>query len=266
MGAEVQQGVVSFCRRIAADLTGEGARAVVLVGSHSRGDATAESDVDLLVIGDGPGYQLSLRESKLMAVSWRTEDQQRQRFMDPATAVTEIPGWRSGLILKDCDGIGEVLRREAIDWSWDRIEENACRWVAAELTGYAEEVHKLVAAVRYGRPRTAAVQRSLLAVHLPIAMAVHLRTLCASENVVWDTIADQMGEQWRARQDRALGLDTQAEPDSCLAALELYCQAVSTADHLFGERERDVVTEAVVLARNLMEDLSRGEGDGQCPR
>lgn len=263
MGAEVHQDVVSLCRRIATDLTSQGARAVVLVGSHARGDATPESDVDLLVVGQGPGYQLSLRETRLIAVSWHTQDQQRQRFMDPATAVTDIPGWRSGLILKDCDGIGDGLRREAMNWSWDRIADNARRWVAAELTGYAEEVHKLVAALRYARPRMAAVQRSLLALHLPIVLAVHFRTLCASENEIWDTIADQMGEQWRARQDRALGLDGRGGPDSSLAALELYCQAVSTTDHLFDDRERDVITETVAIAHNLLADLRADEDDHQ---
>jgi hypothetical protein len=258
MGAEVHQGVIQLCRRVAAGLADEGARAVVLIGSHSRGDATPESDVDLLAIGDGPGCQLSLRETKVISVSWRTEDQQRRRFVDPATAITEIPAWRSGLILMDRDEIGDELLREAKNWSWDLIAHNARLWVAAELTGYAEEVHKLVAALRYARPRTAAVQRSLLALHLPIILAVHLETLCASENDIWDTVADQMGEQWRASQDRALGLDRQPALDGCLAALELYCQAVTAASHLLSEREREVVTEAVALARNFLE--YRGQG------
>ena len=68
----MQQDVLSLCRRIADDLTANGARAVVLVGSHARSAATPESDVDLLAIGSGPGYQLSRREGRLISLSWRT--------------------------------------------------------------------------------------------------------------------------------------------------------------------------------------------------
>lgn len=38
-------------RRLADELAGGGARAVILVGSHARGDAGPESDPDILAIG-----------------------------------------------------------------------------------------------------------------------------------------------------------------------------------------------------------------------
>ena len=251
--------VLPLCRRIAGELAGDGARAVVLVGSHARDTATAESDVDLVVIGSGPGYQLSLREGRLISLSWHTEDQQRERFRSPRSAVTEIPGWRSAVIIKDSDGIGATLQREAVNWTWDQVAGPARQWVAAELTGYAEEVHKLAAALRYRRPRMAAVQRNLLALHLPIVLAVHFETLYESENEVWDVVADRAGEHWRSRQDRALSLGRQSLADSCLAALEMYAEAVSIAGQLFSDQQRSVVAQAVALARGIAEARGRHE-------
>lgn len=255
----MQQDVLPLCRRIADDLADDGARAVVLVGSYARDAATPESDVDLLVIGSGPDYQLSLREGRLISLSWHTEDQQREQFRSPRSVVTEIPGWRSGVIIKDCDGIGATLQREAVNWSWDQVADTARQWVAAELTGYAEEVHKLVAALRYSRQRMAAVQRNLLVLHLPMVLAVHFKTLYESENEIWDAIADRAGEHWRSRQDRALSLDRQSLADSCLAALEMYAEAVSSAGQLFNDQQRSVVAQAVALARDILEARGRYE-------
>jgi hypothetical protein len=189
----MQQDVLPLCRRIADDLAGDGARAVVLVGSHARGQATPESDVDLLAIGSGPGYQLSRREDRLISLSWRTADQQREQFRSPRSALTEIPGWRSAVIIRDSGGIAARLQREAADWSWDQVAGPARQWVAAELTGYAEEVHKLVAALRHGRPRMAAAQRNVLVLHLPIVLAAHFEILHDTENEVWDAIARRAG-------------------------------------------------------------------------
>ena len=247
----MQPDVLSLCRRVADDLTAGGARAVVLVGSHARSAATAESDVDLLAIGSGPGYQLSRREGRLISLSWRTADQQREQFGSPRSAVTEIPGWRSAVIIADSDGIAAALQREAVNWTWDEVAGPAREWVAAELTGYAEEVHKLAAALRHGRPRMAAVQRSLLALHLPMILAVHFGTLHDSENEVWDAMARRMGEPWPSRQDRALSLDRQSLGDSCRAALEMYAEAVRIASPVFSEQQRSVVADAVALAREV---------------
>jgi hypothetical protein len=248
------QDVLPLCRRLAGDLIREGAQAVVLTGSHARGTATPESDVDLLVIGTGtgPGYQLSVREDRLVAVSWCTGEQQRRRFASPRSAVTEIPGWRSAVIVTDPDGIAAALQREAADWTWDRVTGQAREWVAEELTGLAEEVHKLAAALRHGRPRMAAVQRDLLVLHLPMVLAVRFQLLCASENDLWDAIAVRAGEDWRASQDRALCLDRESLAGSCLAALELYRQAAGIAEPLPGDRQRGVVAGAVALAGEVL--------------
>jgi Nucleotidyltransferase domain len=132
----VQPGVLPLCRRIAADLAGDGARAVVLVGSHARGAATPESDVDLLAIGAGPGYQLSCREGRLISLSWRTADQQREQFRWPRSALTEIPGWRSAVIIQDSGG---KLYAEAARIAGELLDDQQ-RSVVAQAVGLAREI------------------------------------------------------------------------------------------------------------------------------
>jgi hypothetical protein len=248
----MRQDIGPLCRRAAAELTGQRAQAVVLTGSQARGVATPESDVDLVAIGSGPSYDLSLREGRLVSVSWRTEAEQRQRFGSPPAAVTEIQGWRSAGIIADDAGIAAALQDAAANWSWEQIDDAAREWVAAELTGYAEEVHKLAAALRHGRPRGAAVQRNVLATHLALVLAVHFRILTDSENDIWDMIADRAGPGWRSAQDRALGLGGQSLAASGRAALELYCAAAAVAGEVCTGAQRLVVTEATELACDLL--------------
>jgi hypothetical protein len=218
----MERDVLALCRDIAGELAAAGAAAVVLTGSHARGTATAESDVDLVAIGTGSGYELTVRSSRLVSLSWRTAAAQRQQFGQPQAAGKEIAAWRAAVIIRE--------------------------WVAAELTGYAEEVHKLVAALRLGRLRVAAVQCSLLATYLAPVLAVHFQLLVDSENDLWDLVAAQAGEPWRAAQDRALGLDGGPLDARCRAALDLYAATAAMAGAGFTSRQQAVVTGAISLA------------------
>ncbi len=56
------------------------------------------------------------------------------------------------------------LIEEAEAWTREPLERRCDGWVAEEVTSLAEEVHKLVEALRTGHHVKAAVQRSVLAV------------------------------------------------------------------------------------------------------
>jgi hypothetical protein len=244
----MERDVLALCRDIAGELAAAGAAAVVLTGSHARGTATAESDVDLVAIGTGSGYELTVRSSRLVSLSWRTAAAQRQQFGQPQAAGKEIAAWRAAVIIEDSAGVAGELQDLARNWSWADVAGPAREWVAAELTGYAEEVHKLVAALRLGRLRVAAVQCSLLATYLAPVLAVHFQLLVDSENDLWDLVAAQAGEPWRAAQDRALGLDGGPLDARCRAALDLYAATAAMAGAGFTSRQQAVVTGAISLA------------------
>lgn len=232
--------------RLAAErLMAEGARAVVLAGSVVRGEASAESDIDLYAFGSRSGYFLERLQGRLLSITWRQPEAERAAFLDPSKAGAVIPAWREAVILEDPEGLAANMQREAREWTWEAIGDEALdRYVAREVTELAEEVHKLVAALRAGRSWTAAVQRNILALHLGPVMSVHLRLLYETENQLWDLVAEGMGSEWRDAQDGAFRGPFH---ESCLAALRLYRLAGTAARAYLQPGQLDVVRYAAAL-------------------
>jgi hypothetical protein len=243
----LSEHVRSIALQITEELAESGARAVALVGSHTSGDAGPESDLDLLAVGP-ESWNLQRRGGLLVSVSSKPFEEYREAFTLPQEVCAVVPGWRGAVILHDPEGLAAALVREAREWDWGPLERRCDAWVAEQVTGYAEEVHKLVAALRGGSTSTAAVQRSLLAVRLAPVLAVHRRVLYGSENRLWDLVSDAMGEEWRREQAVALGQGDETFEEACTAALRLYELASVEVAPLLDERQRDVVGYALAIA------------------
>jgi hypothetical protein len=121
------------------------------------------------------------------------------------------------------------------------VDARCNTWVAEKLTGYSEEVVKLRRSLRTGDQTTAAIQRSLLAVHLGPIMAIHRRLLYGSENVLWELVSDEMGQPWAEAQRAALNVDEDGFEASCRAVLDLFDFAAKELRPLLDERQRTVV-------------------------
>ena len=233
---------LSVARQAAEELAGEGIESAVLVGSHARGDAGPESDVDVLAVGPRTfSFRLERRGGLLVSASSRPSEAYRREMADPGSVCTAVPGWREAVVLHDPEGKAGSLIEEARAWTWGPLERRCDGWVAEEITALAEEIHKLVAALRAGYRTTPAVQRSVLALRLARVLAVHHRILYGSENRQWDLVADAMGGEWRGAQSAALGLNGEPFEETCRAALRLYDLAVADTHALLGERQREVV-------------------------
>lgn len=240
--------VRSIVSSAASDAIARGAVAVVLTGSFARGDAHAESDIDLHLLGDGPNYALRRMGGFLVSTSWGSAEQHRRSFLNPREAGGAVPGWRQALIVADPDGVARHLQQEAIDWTWERIGDDALnRWVAEQITGFAEEVHKLVIARERRHPHVAAIQRSILALRLAGVLSVHKRILYQSENVLWDRVAMAMDERWRVAQHASLGLGGESFWTTCRASLTLFTLAVEEIRPLMSAEEEHVCSHALAL-------------------
>jgi hypothetical protein len=234
--------------RLVPELVERGARAVALTGSHAPGDATAASDLDLIVVGDGPAYLLEVHEGVLVAQAWASELEHRARLTRPGQVGSAVPGWRQAVILHDPHGTAAQLQREATDWTWEPHAEECDAWVAEEVTGLAEEVHKFAAALEAGRTLTAAVQRDLLALRLAPILAVRLRLLYGSENLLWDRVGELIGADWRAAQAAAFSTGGESFEESCAAALRLYRMAAEWVVPLLDGRQATVIDGALGVA------------------
>ncbi len=230
---------------MADGLAGEGAEAVVLVGSQARGDYGPDSDVDVLAIGPQTfSFRLERRGGLLVSVSSRPPEAYRREMADPGSVGTAVPGWREAFVLHDPEGSAVSLIEEAKAWTWEPLGRRCDGWVAEEICSLAEEVHKLVTALRDGHHVKAAVQRSVLAVRPAQVLAVHRRILHGSENRLWDLVSDAMGEEWGRMQSAALGLGDESFEETCRAALGLYGLAANEVHHLFDGRQERVVRHA----------------------
>jgi len=240
--------VIRVVKALVPELAAAGASSVLVTGSQACGDAHRESDVDVLVLGVGEEYRLRRCEPHLVSISWTTPEQVRELFSAPDAAFV-VPGWRTALVVYDPKNAAAELQAAAQAWTWETVGDERCNaHVAAAVTGLAEELHKLVTARELDRKWTAAVQRSLLALQLAGAMAVHHRMIYDSENRLWDLVAGRMGPAWMRAQSAALADAGQPFDESCRAALDLYCLAAHVAEGLFSAEQQEVVAHALRLA------------------
>jgi hypothetical protein len=252
MTERLKEPVRSVALQVTEDLVVDGARAMVLVGSYAIGHAGPESDLDILAVGpESYSWRLHRRSGLLVSTSSKTFEGYRGAFALPEEVCAAVPGWRGPVILHDPDGLAATLVREADEWSWGPIERRCNAWVGEGITGYAEEVHKLVSALHTGNRSSAAIQRSLLALHLAPILAVHRRILYGSENRLWDRVSDAMGEEWRRTQSAALGLHGEMFGETCESALKLYGLAAVDTASLMDSRQSEVIGYALAMAGQI---------------
>lgn len=244
----IDPGIMRIGRAVARQQAARGAMAVVLTGSHARSEANALSDIDIVVlVRHKPADDLPsemMRGGRLMVLTHTTDRAVRAAFRDPSRIGTYVPGWREAIILYDEAGVAARLQTEARRWTWEGVADAVDEYVADEITGWAEEVLKLRAAIDDGRWLHAATQRSLLALQLAGLMALRRRILVGTENVQWDLVAKEMGEPWTSAQSRALSLSGETVTESCAAALGLYAIAAREAWPLLNRRQRAIVEHA----------------------
>lgn len=234
---------------VTQELMDSGVQAVALTGSWARKDPHQESDLDILVLGEGSPYRLERRDGLLLSISWLSFENACTTMRRPESACFVVPGWRDALILYDPEGLAAHLHEEAHAWNWEVLEKERLPWVAEEITDFAEEVHKLAGLLERGQRMGAAAQRSVLALRLAPVMAVLEKLLYRTENQLWQSVAETLGEPWRTAQERALGLVPVTLEEGCRAALELYALAAERVLPELNPRQSPVVEHACAIAR-----------------
>jgi len=163
-----------------------------------------------------------------------------------------IPAWRSALIIYDPGGVASAIKDDAKRWRWESLSRESDEWVAEHITGWAEEVHRLVGSLQLGRRSISAVVRSTLAMKMAPILAVHQRVFYDTENQLWDLVSARMGTEWSEVQSAALGEGGEDFEDTCEAALELYALTAHEVRHLLNRKQLQVVAHACKVARRSL--------------
>jgi predicted nucleotidyltransferase len=243
----VDEEIRGLVERVSTQLVEQGAKATLLTGSHARGNARPDSDVDLFAVGEGPAGWMEILDDRLVAVYWWTAEETRRRMLTPEEAILTVRSWRDGLLIDDPSGVGAELQRDAREWTWEKIGREADAWVADKLVVWAEYVQKLAAATESDRPLDAAAIRGQLVVQLADILAVRRRLLEQSENGFWETVADAGGPEVRAALERALaiGVDERA---AASGAIELFRLVAEDCRGSLDDRQRRVIGHALAAA------------------
>ena len=122
--------------------------AIALFGSHARGDAGPNSDIDLIRfvesdIANPPDGGSHLIDDTLVVVSNYTPATVASWFSEPTEAVQAIAGLRQAQSLWDPTGHFAQLQQRAHTFTWnDELQAKADHWASEQMVGWIEEVHK----------------------------------------------------------------------------------------------------------------------------
>jgi hypothetical protein len=244
------------------------ALAIVLLGSHARGDPNPHSDVDLLRLTAAGAPELSdsgshLVEGRLVVVADAVPRDVETWFEQPELALNNIPGLRGGRALRDRGGSFADLQARSRRFVWDApMQAKADRYASRALVGWVEEVHKALAGLCSGDPSRLLDAEFGLSWGLNRLVQVQRGVPLmgpSSAPVGWfDAVEQAVGKDgaWARTRRIAFGVELCSDGsaptlrDRVLAGLRLYCL---TADLL-----RDVLeSEAVPLVRDAVGLIER---------
>lgn len=236
---------------------------VLLTGSFARGNATPQSDVDLIVSSadiQSGGQRIFRHRGRLVILKIQPRETLTGILVDPRSACRYLTGLTHSVPLVDHDGFLRDLLDKARNFEWtDELIFSAHRKAASELIGWLEEVHKGVAGLESGDSG-----RMLQAVHgcswgmLRVAQ-LHLRVLEGSDNTVVDDITAAVGSasRWSTLLRTAIGLTEARLSVRVKAGLELFCATAKLAGSSFLPDELRMLEPSLAQVQEFLASRSR---------
>ena len=246
-----------FLRSILEKIDSPGVIGVGIVGSYARGQEVQYSDVDFdiyaRVLPENKYDRYSLRywEGKLVSLKFALLEDEYSALTDPRRAIWAVPGVRGMRILLDKDGSLAALQNAAHEFDWSPLQPLANEFAGEEITGSAEEVHKILNGLARAHESTVLYATWGLVKNMLEAVAVQRGIMIVSENRYFDLIQDSVGRdsQWTAAFRTAWGLDDGSSQYRVrgIAALKLYYLSAEMFDAHIPEKHRTVVNRALQL-------------------
>src|SRR5262245_13961435 len=237
-------------------------RAIVLMGSHARGDAGPYSDVDLVRFVGEPSKLKEethsyLIDGCLVDVSDRGQAEIENWFSAPEEASNVIGGLRSARPLLDRDQIFAHVQSRARSFAWDAsMQQKADAWASRQMVGWIEEVHKGLEGLRRNDLGRLLNARHGCSWGLSRVVQVQRGILLSGDNAFYDELADDVGwdSEWVRLRRIAFGVagENEAAPslrEQVTAGLNVYVVTAEMLARSLRSEDEPLVAETVRLIR-----------------
>ncbi len=241
-------------------------RAIVLMGSHARGDAGPFSDVDLVRLlaagADGPdGDGSHLIDGQLVVVSDLDAATLERVFTAPELATVWIAGLRQGRPLVDRGGTFASVQARARSFVWDAaMQARANAWAAGQMVGWVEEVHKALEGLRLQDVGRLLNARFGLSWGMASVVKVQRGVLVTGDNHFFVELMAAVGPEtlWSRLLPAAFGVaDEAGQPLSLrrqvVAGLRLYLATVALLGPIWDDAQWPLIQHTVTLIQTTLE-------------
>lgn len=214
--------------------------AIALYGSHARGDAGPNSDIDFVRFlttdeADPPDSGSHLIDDTLVVVSNYTPSTVAGWFTEPTAAVTAIAPLRQAQPLLDPAGDFVQLQTRAHAFTWTaELQHKADLWASEQMVGWIEEAHKGLEGLRRNDDGRLLNATFGLSWGLTNVVKVQRGVLIYSDNSLIDQVMAAVGHtsRWAQYCRRSFGMTDEnglvpSLHERVVAGLQLYVATVA---------------------------------------
>lgn len=250
----------SFFQSLIARLDDENTIGVTMAGSFARDEGGPYSDVDIqhyvrqMPADPARNYYLRFMDGFLVSISVGTLEQEYANLRDPKKAIWAVPGLRQACILLDKDGSVAALKDSAEKFTWPSMQNAANTFASWNLSGCAEEVHKILdgLAKRYESKTLYAIWG--LTREIALTLLVQRGILIQTENAFIGLAQETAGRtsEWTRQFRLAIGLDPLPLGEPAFvgygkAGLRLYCETAVLLQDILLPEEAEVVNRTLEI-------------------
>jgi hypothetical protein len=231
---------------------GPAVRTIVLLGSLSRGEATAWSDIDIErwvesgtpALGSIPRFL----DGRLLAISTNTVDDVFAHLELPDQALWAVPAYRTMRVLVDRSGDAAKMAAIIARFSWDALRPKADRFVSLNTAKSAEFVLKIRSAAERRDEWAALHAAGSLIGRCARIVSVARGTFITTENEYYRVVCEAAGERWAAAFRGSFALDGAYDAFAqANAASRLFAETAALVDDRLDGEARDVVLRTLAL-------------------
>ncbi len=227
--------------------------AVVLVGSASRDQMDAFSDLDVHVVvhGKRPPDRCYYDHDRLVNLNFVDTNNREQMFTDPWRALWNVLPAVQAKVLFDPSGWYANLQAKARAFTWVQVQTAANLEVSRMLAGNAEEVQKILGGLNSNNLEKTLYATLGLTSGMGSVGALARGALMSTENRYWSTIcALEPDSSWQELLWAALGVNAETVVTRGKAALGLYIKSVELHGACLTVGDAAITTRAVKLIQN----------------